>query len=227
MKRSTRAVVLLVGDSHAMQWFDAVARYAEALGASLMLGAHVSFEPMDEWLPALPLVVSREVATYDTRLVFLGGRTHATLSRASFDRHFRFWSQLGCTVLIGDNPFFPQLDPTACLKAHPPGQCTEPTSRALHGKDLEYYHDLVAQDGEGRLGNNSTATINVNDLVCWNNTCKTNIYDLPLYFDGSHFSQLFIHFVAPLWLQRARRTVCASRFEAALVLRTNNTAKMG
>jgi hypothetical protein len=84
-----------------------------------------------------------------------------------------------------------------------------------------------AQDGEGRLGNNSTATINVNDLVCWNNTCKTNIYDLPLYFDGSHFSQLFIHFVAPLWLQRARHTVCASRFEAALVSMTNTTAKMG
>jgi peptidoglycan/LPS O-acetylase OafA/YrhL len=219
VKRSTRSVILLVGDSHAMQWFDAVSRYAEALGVSLMLGVHTSFEPLSEWLPALPMVVSREVASYSERLVFLGGRSHLSLSQASFDKHFNFWSQLGCTILIGDSPFFVK-DPMVCLKTQPPSQCAEPMAQALHGKDLTYYHHRIAHDERLK---NETATINVNDLVCWNKTCKTNIYNLPVYFDGSHFSQLFIHFAAPLWLQRARRTSCACRFEAAL-LTANSTS---
>ncbi|MBB5079753.1 acyltransferase family protein [Nonomuraea endophytica] len=203
--------VVLLGDSHAGQWFTMARRVAERRGWTL----EVLTKPGCP-LPALKVVdprLGREYRECDEwrentltrlegegppRLILLGSLSayadkKTTLKgwRPTLERLSRLGAPL---VYLRDTPL-PGIDVPACLSGRPAASCAFPRSRGLAP-------DPLAAGKRPGLW-----TLDVSDLLCPGNgpTCPAALDGVVLYRDDSHLTNTLVQRLAPRLEQQLER----------------------
>ncbi|MFI6901094.1 acyltransferase family protein [Nonomuraea sp. NPDC050394] len=195
--------VVLLGDSHAGQWFTMARRVAQRRGWTLEvltkpgcpLAALKVVDPRlgreyrecDQWREN---TLTRLEGETPPRLILLASLTayadaKATLKgwRPTLERLSRLGAPL---VYLRDTPL-PGIDVPACLSGKPAESCAFPRSRGLAPDPL----------AAGRRP--GLWTLDVSDLLCPGNgpTCPASLDGVVLYRDDSHLTNTLVQRLAP------------------------------
>jgi SGNH domain (fused to AT3 domains) len=213
-----RETVMLIGDSHAAQWFPTLERLARERDWRLISltksacpanelpvwnsSLKRAYTECDAWRQA---VLERIAATRPTLVVISNDRSGQLLlggAPAASTKHNDAWEagldrflpevtpNAGEVAVIGDTPN-PSGDPPECLSAHPTDAlaCATPASTAL---------DPARMKAERAAAEANGATfIDPAPLVCPTDPCPAIIGRLLVYRDGHHLTTPFAAALAP------------------------------
>jgi hypothetical protein len=210
--------VMLIGDSHAAQWFGAFERLSRVRGWRLM--AHTkstcafvdhptwlgelkrSYTECTEWGRGLMAVIARErpalVVLSHTRseLLDIDGEGVSEADRpdvwdAALTRTIEeVLRYADGVVILGDTPVAVP-DPPACLARSPHDvlACARPMRNAI--ADARHALDLAIAEQTG------AAFIDPDPFVCPSDPCPPVIGDIVVYRDSRHLTNTFVTEVAP------------------------------
>jgi hypothetical protein len=213
-----RETVMLIGDSHAAQWFPTLARLAGERGwrlVSLTKSAcpandlpvwnsslKRAYTECDTWRQA---VLARIAATHPTLVVISNDRSGQLLiggTPVASTTHDDAWAaglgrflpevaaNAGAVALIGDTPN-PSGDPPECLSAHRTDAlaCATPASAALDPARMAVERAAAAANG--------ATFVDPAPLLCPTDPCPAIIGRLLVYRDGHHMTTAFATALAP------------------------------
>lgn len=215
---SSRTTIALFGDSHALNWFPAVARIAQAHGWRLLNLTMSACSPADiaiyvrawkrvsteciKWRnqavnrliqarPAIVLVSGTrgfEVADASGHVLTGGARTAAW--RAGMQRTLaRLVPAAGRVIVIGDTPLS-RVDPPTCLAQHRSSvlACATPVASAINQAWTDIERGAAAAGHAG--------FVDPSLLVCPSSPCPAVVGSVLVYRNGGHLTATF---AATLW----------------------------
>ncbi len=224
--------VVLIGDSHAIQWAPAVEQAAKALGVRLIergfaacpainveIAKPGTTEPSGQCLKyrdetrqlieaIKPAAVVVSQASYLGRALGSPGdllSDAATIAkwRAETTRFTEWVRSLGSKVLvIQDNPEL-SYDPVECLAKHRSvSTCSPETSDVL-----PRLHHFVDPEEQAYRAQGVTDFVDTSDLMCGQKRCRVQIGQVPVFSDSEHLSFEFTADHAALITDALRHTL--------------------
>ncbi|WP_260850624.1 acyltransferase family protein [Kocuria marina] len=199
--------VLVVGNSHALQWIPALQNVAEDqdwnmtsyVRGNCFIGVE---EPQvrdaaecESWLEDLDKVMDSVepdiVVINGTRSTEEGGET---LSSQTVERMHYFTDRGSQVVAIRDNPRF-DYAPGVCLEgdAERAADCMPPKTSIVGQPDPL---------GEVAAREPAITEVDMNDLICPDGTCSPVIGNLIVYWDNNHITPNYIRSMSSMLLER-------------------------
>ncbi|MFM1814785.1 MAG: hypothetical protein RLZ98_1480 [Pseudomonadota bacterium] len=191
-----RATVVLVGDSHAANWFEPLDAAARQEGWRLVVRTKSSCRPIDtaqivteggrprpyhecsEWLQR----TLSEIKAMRPKLIVVAGTGH-NLDLEAETRVIRSLAAVGRTVVMRDTPWLP-VDPLKCLRiARSPDQCQWPLAQLLASNA---YPRTKASDLPA-----NARIVDLNRDVCPGGTCNAVLDGQVVMFDEHHLTASF------------------------------------
>ncbi|MCH9807856.1 MAG: acyltransferase [Alphaproteobacteria bacterium] len=194
--RNARRTVVLLGDSHAANWFEPLRAAARKEGWRLLVRTKASCRPIDtnqvvreggrkrpyvecaRWLKT----TFDEIASIKPALIVVAGTRHR-LDVAAETQTIHALAAVGRTLVMHDTPWL-RVNPLKCLQdAREPGACQWPMD------------ELVARNAYPRTPNEAlpynAQVLNLNSLICPDGTCRAVIDGQVVMFDGHHLTAGF------------------------------------
>lgn len=193
--------VLLLGDSHAGNWFSALDAAAKKEGWRLVVRIKASCRPIDaqqqvqdsgrkrpytecgSWLAA----VMNEIESISPDVIVVAGTRHnfpVGAERRIIDRLAR----VGRTIVMRDTPWFPQGS-VECLRSKgDPEQCSWPLDNLLKGTT----YPRIAED---QLPEGSEI-VDLNGQICPQGVCRAVLDGQVVMFDRHHMTASFARSLA-------------------------------
>ena len=221
----TGATVLLVGDSHAAQWFSALESLAESNGFRLVSMTKSScpfvqttieltskdrpYTECAEWNDNVRDYIERErpaaIVTSTLGIYVDAARPDDPEAFEQSLRQSWAWvSELGIPLFaIVDSPYMSTNVPDCLAKnRNAPENCGTPREEALPHAGLE------RRAAEGLPG---VTPIDLTDLICPGDTCLPIIGGVLVYRDQHHLSDVYVRTLAPALGSRAPELISAAR----------------
>lgn len=209
--RATANRVVLLGDSHAGQWYPVVQGIASTLGADTevlnkvgcplaqltIVNAQLGreYRECDDWRNATLDRLAREPAP---RLVFISSLSRYSTNPTEIDEAWKptiaSLSKLGVPIIyLADTPF-PDTDIPSCLSGHldDPSACDLNRVSAL---GTDYFAAAIAA---GKFA--GVKTVDVTDVLCpsTGDVCPATINNTVIYRDESHVTNTAMAKLGPL-----------------------------
>lgn len=199
--------VLMLGNSHVMQWSPALAHWAEARDLRVVSFTRGSclLAPVDEQLvknrpgPQWLKDIEDVVAWSDPDVVFVQGSLRLEdggerLTPGMAGRMEELADEGRQVLALRDNPRFPE-GPTRCAESR--GEDSE-----------ECVHEPAYLDGEDPVaelaaGHDGISAFQLNDLVCADGVCRPTVGNVRVYWDNNHLTPDYIRTLAPMFAERA------------------------
>lgn len=188
--------VVLIGDSHAANWFEPLDVAARQEGWRLVVRIKASCRPIDavqiaseggrkrpyveceEWLKT----TLDEIEAINPDLIVVAGTRHR-LDLAAETRVIRRLAETARTVVMRDTPWLP-VDALKCLReTRDPEQCKWPLKR------LTVRHAYPRTPKEDLPEN--AEILDLNSLICPNNVCRVVLDGQIVMFDSHHLTASF------------------------------------
>jgi peptidoglycan/LPS O-acetylase OafA/YrhL len=204
-------VVALVGDSHAIALYSALAEAARERGWQVAAFVLPHCLPSSADVVAISgnPVNTRECAEFlaDTErklrdlgpglIVTTGFTTQAEYAKGSdpvagFTRIWRHWLDIAPLVAVRDNPLPPQQDTELCISPSSPAiqqECTVPRGQALLADD-----PIVAAGHQ--MTTDRFRLVDLTDLYCGAQDCYPVVGGVPVYYDVNHINGAFSRSIA-------------------------------
>jgi hypothetical protein len=224
---SSSVHVALVGNSHAAQWFPAVARVAKAEHWHLTtyLGSQCALADVRQvWTPSIQNncqhwvdSVTKSVSRGNFDLVMVADKTSKLAVgthdlQGSFAPYYRGYRDVigrmqaahTRVTVIRDSPI-PNKNIPACLTQHSTDYqaCNGPRSTWLQP-------DPAAAAAESMHAESATVT-DLSDRICGPDTCPAVVGGVPAYYDASHLTATFTSTLAPFLAPQLTHELAAPR----------------
>jgi len=202
-------VVLMVGNSHVMQWSPALRRLGEERRLEVVSYTRGSclVAPMEEqvddspkcpdFLADLDLVVDH----VRPEVVFMQG-TRSTyedeeMLTPGMVRRMEEIAGTGAHVLaLRDNPRFEAGSPTTCGRKH-----------GLDAETCRWTHVVLDPDTSPLTGvadaHPGIAQVQLNDMICPDRLCRPVVGNVHVYWDNNHLTPRYVETLAPVFAERA------------------------
>jgi hypothetical protein len=204
-KVSSSIKIVLIGDSHAAQWFPPLQTVAERNGLELIVLAKGGCPTASVSIPTATLArtcpIWRDkavqfIATEHPDMVIVTGSRHYPNSdaewRAGFDTTLGRLKGLTPRLLVlGDNPDS-RTDPATCLSAHltDVGACVNSRSKAIESGKLDAERTVADNDG--------ARFVDTSDWLCTDSRCPLIIGNILMFRDVNHLTTIAADWFTPM-----------------------------
>ncbi len=214
----SQGIVLLLGNSHVMQWTPAAEAFAREHDLTLvsfvrggcMLGSAeeqvVPYRVCREFAAEVGNVVDHvdpDVVVLQSTVTAFDGSERQLEGTRTWIRRF---SADGRHVLaLRDNPRFREALPV----------CAERLGAAAAECEVPYPQDVDGARPFGRLeaAVPRVAELDMNDLVCPDRVCRPVVGNLFVYWDDGHITPDYVRSLAPAFTDRTTRKLAAAGFD--------------
>jgi peptidoglycan/LPS O-acetylase OafA/YrhL len=188
--------VVLLGDSHAGNWFEALRAAAVAENWRLLVRVKASCRPLlvpqtrtrDGRTVPYPECSAFLAASLDdlrrdpaVKLIVTAGTRHR-LGRAAEAKTFAKLAEIAPVIVVRDTPWLP-VAPVQCARQKPALECVWPLDRLLRGPTFPQRDHDAFPDG--------VRVLDLNGKVCPNGACRAIVDGWPIMFDNHHFTGTF------------------------------------
>jgi len=214
--KSSDPTALLIGDSHAAQWFSALERYAKENGIRLvamtksscpfadltveLTGKQRPYTECATWNSELRDYIEHErpIAIFTSTLgVYVDAENPQSASALEEGLH-RSWEwadSLGIPVYaIADSPYMSSNVPE-CLAQH----MSDPMTCSVARDEAYPYAGLEARAASGLT---DVTVVDVNDRICPETRCRPIIGSVLVYRDQHHLSDTYVRTLYPILSER-------------------------
>jgi peptidoglycan/LPS O-acetylase OafA/YrhL len=204
-KTSSSIKIVLLGDSHAAQWFPPLRTIADRNGLELIVLAKGGCPAASVSIPTATLArtcpIWRDkavqfIAAEHPDLVILTGSRHYPNTddewRAGFNTTIGRLKDLTPRLLVlGDNPDSRE-DPATCLSAHlnDVGACVNHRGKAVETGKLEVERAVAQQNG--------ARFVDTSDWLCTSTDCPLIIGDILMFRDINHLTTIAADWFTPM-----------------------------
>jgi SGNH domain (fused to AT3 domains) len=204
-RTSSTVKIVLLGDSHAAQWFPPLRAIADRNGLELIVLAKGGCPAASVSIPTATLArtcpiwrdkAMQYIAAEHPDLVILTGSRHYPNSddewRAGFSTTITRLKALTPRLLVlGDNPDSRE-DPATCLSAHlnDVGSCVNHRVKAIETGKLEAERAVAAQNG--------ARFVDTSDWLCTATDCPLIIGDILMFRDVNHLTTFAADWFTPM-----------------------------
>lgn len=222
---------VLIGDSHAVQWFPAAQEAARRAGAELIVLGKSSCMPLDmdiwsyrlerrydecaQWrddamrrIEALPRGSVVLVAGWHDHYLAVdeqGRRLSGTVSRplvsAAYARSVRQLQDAGMTVVPIRDTPEPPGDPARCVSEHPDDIASCGFPRPDSARGIAWEEQALRSAGI------SAPIVDLTDLICRDDTCPSVVDGVLRWRDGNHLSNTYVTELAPAFADQVAAAV--------------------
>ncbi len=202
---SSAIKVILLGDSHAAQWFPPLHTIAERNGLELIVLAKGGCPAPSVSIPTATLArtcpIWRDkavqfIANEQPDLVIVTGSRHYPNSDQEWRDGFgitlgRLKGLTPRLLVLGDNPDS-RTDPATCLSAHLTDvtACTNPRIKAVEAGKLEVERAVAEQNG--------SRFVDTSDWLCTETHCPVIIGDILMFRDINHLTTVAADWFTPM-----------------------------
>jgi hypothetical protein len=202
---SSSVKVILLGDSHAAQWFPPLLKVAERNGLELIVLAKGGCPAASVSIPTATL--ARTCPIWRDKAVQFIASEHPDLVIVTGSRHYPntdqewrdgFAATLGRLkgltprlLVLGDNPDS-RDDPATCLSAHLTnvGACANTRTNAVETGKLEVERSVAEQNG--------ARFVDTSDWLCTDTDCPVIIGDILIFRDINHLTTFAAEWFTPM-----------------------------
>ena len=204
-KTSSSVKIVLLGDSHAAQWFPPLRTIADRNGLELIVLAKGGCPAASVSIPTATLArtcpIWRDkavqfIANEHPDLVILTGSRHYPNTDAEWRTGFdstvtRLKGLTPRLLVLGDNPDSSE-DPATCLSAHlnDVGSCVNHRIKAVETGKLEAERTVAEQNG--------ARFVDTSDWLCTATDCPLIIGDILLFRDINHLTTVAADWFTPM-----------------------------
>ena len=203
--KSSSIKVVLIGDSHAAQWFPPLQTIADREGLQLIVLAKGGCPAASVSIPTATL--ARTCPKWRDKAVQFIADEHPDLVIVTGSRHYPntdqewrsgFNTTLGRLkdltprlLVLGDNPDS-RTDPATCLSAHLTDvkSCINPRSDAIESGKLAVERDVAQQNG--------ARFVDTSDWLCTETDCPLIIGDILMFRDINHLTTVAADWFTPM-----------------------------
>lgn len=197
--------IVLIGDSHAAQWFPPLQTIAARNGFELIVLAKGGCPAASVSIPTATL--ARTCPIWRDKAVQFISSEHPDLIIVTGSRHYPnsdqewqtgFAATLGRLkglsprlLVLGDNPAS-RTDPATCLSAHltDVGACDNTRAKAIESGKLAAERTVAAQDG--------ARFVDTSDWLCTDTQCPVIIGDILMFRDINHLTTVAADWFTPM-----------------------------
>lgn len=210
--------VLMLGNSHVMQWSPAIAHWAEEQGRRVVSFTRGSclLAPLEEQLvdndtcPAWLDDYQSLIDWADPSIVFVQGTRSLddggeALTPGMAETIESLVAENRVVLGIRDNPRFGERSMAACARTHGDDSplCTR---KADYLVGTDPIADLAAS-------NPGVVSLDMNDLICPEGVCVPVVGNVRLYWDNNHLTPDYVRSLAPMLAERAESALADNRVE--------------
>ena len=204
-KTSSSIKIVLLGDSHAAQWFPPLRTIADRNGLELVVLAKGGCPAASVSIPTATLARTcpiwrdkavQYIAAEHPDLVILTGSRHYPNTddewRAGFNTTISRLKGITPRLLVlGDNPDSRE-DPATCLSAHlnDVGSCINHRAKAVETGKLEVERSVAEQNG--------ARFVDTSDWLCTSTDCPLIIGDILMFRDINHLTTVAADWFTPM-----------------------------
>jgi hypothetical protein len=203
--KSSSIKIVLIGDSHAAQWFPPLQTIADREGLQLIVLAKGGCPAPSVAIPTATLARTcpiwrdkavKFIADEHPDLVIVTGSRHYPNSDQEW--HDGFSTTLGRLkgltprlLVLGDNPDS-RTDPATCLSAHLTDvkACINPRSDAVETGKLDVERTVAQQSG--------ARFVDTSDWLCTDTACPLIIGDILMFRDINHLTTIAAEWFTPM-----------------------------